>query len=337
MLTKKTTMTLLVTAALLIPVLCRAADVIDQDVSPRVKKIYLEPEQTLWDKGDFKSLAAVTLGFDNNVYLDTRRRGDAYSQEFFSTSFASPLSGQTEYFFDYEVMNLAYFDQRKLNMIRNGVFTGLEHKFDKNISLTGGYGFDVIEYYSTGTDDYVEQMIDLELKQNLPQKAFHSLRYDGSYRNYAKRFNRGSDGAVSTKKRDDVRNTFNYEIGKFLSKDMVKLSFEYYNNNSDEKYLNYYDFDSYRFGASLTHLFSDKLFGYLSASRQLRDYRTRTLIANAGAKQEDKTYLYTAAMFYSVNKSLSFGLNYTYRQNTSNEPVERYSGSLLSVSTYYRF
>jgi hypothetical protein len=335
--TKNTWVALAAVAFLAIPAVSFASDVIDQDVSPRVKKIYLEPEQTLWDKGDWKSLAAVSLGYDNNAFLDSRRVGGAYTQEYFSTSFASPLSDRTEYFFDYEVMNLSYFDIGRLNLISNGIFTGLEHRFDKNISLTGGYGINVIEYFNTGTDDYVEQLINLKLKQTLPQKMFHSLRYDGSYRNYAKRFNRGSNGAMSTKKRDDVRDTFTYEVGKYFSKDMCKLEFEYYNNNSDEKYLNYYDYNSYRFGASLTHLFTEKLFGYLSASRQLRDYCSRTLINNAGSKQEDKTYIYTAAMFYSVNKSLSFGLNYTYRQNASNEPVERYSGSLMSISTYYRF
>ena len=335
--TKNAWVVLTAVAFMMIPGFCFAADVIDQDVSPRVKKIYLEPEQTLWDKGDFRSLVAVTMGYDNNAFLDTRRRGDVYNQEYVRTSFVSPLSNVTEFSFDYELMNLAYFNEGKLNLVRNGIHTGLEHRIDKNITVSGGYGLDIIEYIKTGVDDFVEQAIDLKVKQELPQKMFHSLRYDGSYRNYAKRFNRSDNGVVGGKKRDDVRNTFNYEIGKFLDKDMLKLNFEYYNNNSDEKYLNYYDFDSYKYGVSLTHLFTDKLFGYFSAARQYRYYRTRTLVADAGAKQEDKTYLLTAAMFYSVNKSLSFGLNYTFRQNKSNEPVERYSGSLLSLSTYYRF
>ncbi len=327
----------LMAVAFSIPALCSAADLMEEEVTPRVKKIYLEAQQTLWEKGDFNNLAAVTVGYDNNAYLDSRRDGDLYTQEFISSSFAGPIWRQTEFFFDYELMNLVYPDHRKLDMIRNGIHTGLDHRLNKNITLSGGYGFDVIEYYHTGTDDYIEQIIDLKFKQTLPEKMFHSLRYDGSYRNYAKRYNRSHDGVVGTKKRDDVRNTFTYEIGKFFEKDMFKLNFEYYNNNSDEKYLNYYDYDSFRFGASLTHLFSTKLFGYLSASRQIRDYRTRTLINDTGANQEDKTYLYTAALFYTVNKALSLGLNYSYRQNKSNEPGERYSGSLMSLSAYYRF
>lgn len=327
----------LTAAVILIPAFCQAADITEEEVTPRVKKIYLEAQQTLWEKGDFNNLAAVTIGYDNNAFLDSRRAGDIYTQEFVSTSFAGPIWRQTEFFFDYEAMNLVYPDHRKLDMIRNGIHTGLERRMNKNITVSGGYAFDIIEYYHTGTDDYFEQVLDLKVKQTLPRKMFHSLRYDGSFRNYDKRYNRSDTGIVGTKKRDDVRNTFTYEIGKFFEKDMLKLNFEYYNNNSDEKYLNYYDYDSYRFGASLTHLFSTKVFGYLSAARQLRDYRTRSLINNPGAKQEDKTYLCTAALFYSVNKSLSFGLNYSYRQNNSNEPGERYSGSLTSFSAYYRF
>ena len=44
---------LVIAVILFMPAVCIAADVIDQEVSPGVKKIYLEPEQTLWDKGDF--------------------------------------------------------------------------------------------------------------------------------------------------------------------------------------------------------------------------------------------------------------------------------------------
>lgn len=331
------TISILIAGLILAPALCSAADYAEEEVTPRVKKIYLEPERTLYEKGDFNFLAAVTMGYDNNAFLNSRRDGGAYTQEFLSASFASPVWRRSEFFFDYELMNLVYADFPKLDMIRNAIHTGLDHRLNKDITLSGGYGFDVIEYYHTGTDDYVEQIIDLKFKQNLPHKMFHNLRYDGSYRNYAKRYNRSGNGEVGTKKRDDVRNTFTYEVGKFFEKDMLKFNFEYYNNNSDEKYLNYYDYDSFKFGASLTHLFTKKLFGYLSASRQIRDYRTRTLINDAGCNQEDKTYLMTAALFYSVNKSLSFGLNYTYRQNRSNEPGERYSGSLTSLSAYYRF
>ena len=333
---KNTWFSLVIAVILFMPAVCIAADVIDQEVTPGVKKIYLEPEQTLWDKGDFKFLTALTVGYDNNAYLDPRRDGDAYTQQYFRGTFASPLSKQTEFSFDYEFMNLMYSGESKLDLTSNRIHTGMEHKLTKDIRVSGGYGFDIVEYINTGTDDYVEQMIDVKLSQNLPQKMFHSIRYDGSYRNYDKRLNRGPDGITGTKKRDDARNTVTYEVGKFLNKDMLKFNLEYYNNNSDEKYLNYYDYDSYRFGSSLTHLFTDKVFGYISASRQLRYYRSR-MIVNDTPKQEDKTYLITTALFYSVSKALSFGVNYTYRQNTSNEPVERYSGSLLSVSTYYRF
>lgn len=323
--------------SLVLPSVAGAADRLEHDVTPGVKKIYLEPEQTLWDKGDFKFLTAVTAGYDNNTYLDSRRLGDAYMQEYFRGTFASPMSDRSVFSFDYEFMNLMYADYKKLDLVRNGIHTGIEHKIDDTIRVSGGYAFEVVEYINTGSDDYVENALDVKISHDLPYKMFHSLRYDGSYRNYSRRFNRGPAGVTGTKKRDDVRNTLNYEFGKYLVKDLLKFNFEYFNNNSDEKYLNYYDYNSYKLGISLTHLFTEKVFGYLSVSRQFRDYESRTLTTNPASLQEDKTDLIAAALFYSLNKSLSFGLNYTYRQNKSNEPVERYSGSLVSISTYYRF
>ena len=335
--TKNAFMVLAAAAVLLIPGLSRGSDTVDQDVSPRVKKIYLEPQQTLFDKGDFKSLVAVTVGFDDNAHLDSQRTADAYTQQYFKTTFSSPMSKQTIWSLDYEIMNLAYFDESDLDVISTAAHTGWEHKIDKDVSVSGGYQINVVEYINTGEDDFFEQAIDLGWKQNLPNKMFHSIGYDGSYRNYSRRFNDGPAGVSGGKKRDDIRNTFNYEIGRFLAKDMIKFNVEYYNNNSDEKYLNYYDYDSFKLGASLTHLFTEKFFGYMSFAKQFRDYRSRTLSADASSLEEDRTYLIAAALFYTVNKSLSFGLNYSYRQNKSNEPSERYSGSLVSLSTYYRF
>ena len=113
--------------------------------------------------------------------------------------------------------------------------------------------------------------------------------------------------------------------------------FEYYNNNSNEKFINYYDYDSYKVGASLTHLFSDKLFSYASFARQYRTYRSRSITLDPNFKERDRTYLITAALYYNFTKALSSGLSYSYRQNWSNEPLENYSGSLIALTTYYRF
>ncbi|MBN1913764.1 MAG: hypothetical protein JW788_05120, partial [Candidatus Omnitrophica bacterium] len=124
---------------------------------------------------------------------------------------------------------------------------------------------------------------------------------------------------------------------KFFPKDQLKLGFQYYNNNSSERYLHYYDYDSYKGTASLTHLFNNKTFGYFSFSRERGDYHNRSISTNNGRCQDDRTYVLTSALYYNIKKDFTLGLSYTYRNNYSNEPMERYQSSMFTVGTYYKF
>jgi hypothetical protein len=320
-----------------LPIFCFATDVLEEEVTPRIRKIYLEPERSIWEKGEIKFLLAVSGGYDNNTHLDSQRDADVYMQTFLKSTYASPVSKKTDLVMDYTIMSLLYADESNLDLITNYIHAGLDHKLNEKFIFSTGYGLDIIENINSGLDDYTENAIDAKLKQKLANKMYQSLGYILAYRMYSRRYTRLATAEETTKKRNDLRNTLEYEIGKFLSKDLIKLTVQYYNNNSNDPYLHYYDYDSWRIGASLTHIFDDKVSGYLSVSRQYRDYRNRTLIYDPGIKENDTTYLLTSALYYNVNKSLALGLSYTYRKNSSNEPIERYSGSLISVSTYYRF
>ncbi len=313
-----------------------AVNISEEEISPR-KKIYLEPPKTILEKANYKFLLGGSAGYDSNTHLDSQRDGDAYMQTFFRGAFSSPLSEKTKGLFDYEFMNLMYSSEPTLDLIRNGIRLGTDYKISDKWSFLTNYRFDSIEYLGTGIDDYLDNSIEFKVKNNLPMNMFHSLGYDFLWRTFAKRYTRVTATTYSDKERNDLRSTVNYEIGKYFTKDLFKINFEYFNNNSNETYLKYYDYDSYKVGSSFTHIFTDKVTGMCSFSRRLRKYRSRTLINDAGAYEWEKTYEGSTALFYSLNKSLSFGLNYTYRQNNSNEPIDSYSGSLISLSSYYRF
>lgn len=341
----------------LIPVISYAADRSEEDVTPRsekifmepqrpqqksIKKIRLDPEKSIIEKGKWKFLLAETLGYDTNAALDSLKETDYFSQTFFRASFTSPFSEKTTALFDYEMMNLMYASNSRLDLVRNGVRLGLDHKLTDEVTAGVTYNFDYVNFIHRKndadiSDDFIDNSIEFKIRQALPKKMFHSVAYDTLYRSYTERYIRLNPTTFSTKERNDWRNTLKYEIGKYFSKDLLKAQFEYYNNNSTEQYLKYYDYESLKFGVSLTHLFNNKISGLLAFSRQFRDYRSRTLIADPAVTELEKTGLATAALFYSLNKSVSFGLNYTYRQNTSNEPIDKYSGSLISVSTYLKF
>ena len=319
------------------PLAAVAADDPVDGFSPRIRKVYLEPERSVLKKGKFRFLLAGTAGYDNNANLDSERQGDSFFQDYFKASFALPLSEKTDARADYELVHLLYAANSKLDLMSNGARLGLDHKLSQDIVLSTGYSVDMIDYINTGSDDYLDNALDVKVTQQLPHKMFHSLACDVLFRYYDHRYTRTPLAASSDKPRNDWRNTVSYEIGKYFKKDLLKFNVSCFNNNSNDTYLHYYDYNSYKAGASVTHLFNNKLSGLLSYAKQFRDYRTRSLVADPGKTEFERSDLGTAALFYSLNKSVSFGLNYTYRQNYSNEPIDKYSGSIISLSTYYKF
>ena len=293
--------------------------------------------QSFFREGEIKYLATLTQGYDSNVWLDSRRDGDGYMQLFFRPTFTSAINDKLKGILEYEVMSLMYMTESNADLLTNTLGVGTDYEISKDLKFSTMYRFSSTELIHSGEDDFLDNSLELKLAQKLPNKIFHNLSYELMYKNYQERKLRTSSAVLSEKEREDERHTAAYEIGKYFPNDLFKVKFQYYNNDSNEAFLKFYDFDSYKIGASLTHLFNKKFFCYASFSRQWRDFRSRTLSLDANFKEWDRTYLAVLALYYNLSKQMTLGFNYTYRENWSNEPLENYSGSLISVSTSYKF
>jgi hypothetical protein len=260
-----------------------------------------------------------------------------YSQQFFKATFESPLSRKTRIEASYEIMSLLYADESDLDLLRNSVSFGIEHSLNSKVTVSTGLNLDAVNYVNYGHDDYYEPDVFVKVRQSLPDKFYHSLAYDLAYQTYPTWLTATVEGPESDEKRADFRNTFLYEVGKYFEKDLAKVYFEFFRNTSNVRFLDYYNYQSYKLGSSLTHIFNDKIMGYLSGYWQCRPFSGRTLINDAGRHERDYTYVLSAAGYYTLNRSTTVGLSYAYRQNNSNEPTEKYSGSLISATAYYRF
>ncbi|MCM8774134.1 MAG: outer membrane beta-barrel protein [Candidatus Omnitrophica bacterium] len=311
---------------------------LEKEVPPSyTESSFLGRLKSFFRDGELKSLVLVNEGYDNNVWLDSRREGDVYTQVIFRPRFTSPISEKIRGILDYELMSLVYMDESNANLIINTLGFGGEFDINDELKFSKSYHFSLTEYPNSGNDDFYDNSLELKLTHKLPQKMFHSLGYEFLFRNYQERKIRLSPINYSDKEREDKRHSVDYEIGKYFSKDLFKIKFQYYNNNSNDSYLKYYDYDSYKIGVSLTHIFNDRFFSHTSFSRQWRDFSGRTISTDPSTKEWDRTYLVIVGLYYKFNKDLTLGVSYTYRENWSNESIENYSGSLIALNTSYRF
>ncbi len=284
-----------------------------------------------------KIFAAALQGYDNNVFLNSDRKQDGFSEAIFDVSVANPLNGRWDVLSGASAHNITYWDSSAASLVDTNIRLGFEGKLPADITLTVLDNIELLEYYSNRDGEYVGNKTGFSLRQKLPNNFFHAIGYEYFYKNYSERKALNGWGGNSDKDRADNRNTVNYELGVYLKKAMIKVFGEYYLNDSNDSFMDYYKYDSRRFGASAMYLFTDKLNGYLSFIHQRRGFSDRTIPDDSTIHEHDKTYLTSTSLFYDIFKNTTLGLNYSYRQNNSNNPTQKYSGSITTLGLYCRF
>lgn len=284
-----------------------------------------------------KLLLSAAQGYDNNVFLDSRRVHDTFSEGILDASVAYSLSGRWDFIGGVSVHDITYWKATDANLIDTELKLGFEGKLPWNITVTPYNSIELLEYQANDDGEYVGDRAGLVLKQKLPNNFFHSFAYEFFYKNYSDRKALQGNGLPSDEDREDHRNTVYYDLGVYLKKSMFKVFGEYYINKSNDHYLDYYDYDSVKLGSSMIYLFTDKMSAYLSYYRQFRDYSHRTIPDDSTVGEKDRTWVANASLFYDIHKNATLGFSYTYRQNLSNNPIQKYSGSVTSLGLYCRF
>ena len=284
-----------------------------------------------------KLLVAAIQGYDNNVFLDPRREHDTFSEAILDASVIYPLNGRWDVIGGVSAHDITYWKATDANLIDTDLKLAFEGKLLAGMTLNAYNDIEIVEYQANDDGEYIGDKAGFVLKQKLPKNFFHSLRYEFFYKNYSDRKARNGWGGFSDRDRQDDRNTVYYDLGVYLRKSMFKVFGEYFLNDSNDIYLDYYDYDSIRLGSSMIYLLTDKMSTSLSYYRQFRDYSDRTIPGDNTVGEKDRTWVTTASLYYDIRKNTTLGLNYSYRQNLSNNPAQKYSGSIASLGLYCRF
>ena len=117
----------------------------------------------------------------------------------------------------------------------------------------------------------------------------------------------------------------------------VKVKNRYYFNESNDEYMDYYDYQAERVNLYTAYPLTEKLSVLLSGGYQYKDFKSRTITTDADKKEHDHLMTLGSGINYKILPSFYISANYTYRQNYSNDPMQEYSGSVSTAGINYFF
>jgi len=281
--------------------------------------------------------AAVFSGYDSNVNLSSEREGDIFTEFLYSLDFSKPLSEDVNFLFDYDldILNYGEFTDSS-NMLNHLKFT--LYKNFKSGRVGGGYDFGALYYPRNEDGNFLFHKGFIYFQKRISKNTNHKIQFEYGLKDYTDQ-NALAD-AISTyqnKDRLDRRLSASYAIrSKVFPKLNVGLKTKFSSNDSNSRYLDFYDYLSWKQTLSLDYKLLDDLYLAFNFSYRRKEYDARN-ITIGGKLQVDDLFAGTLGLIYRLNRKQSLSLHYTYRQNNSNDSLEEYSENLITCGWQYKF
>ncbi|MFQ5953179.1 MAG: hypothetical protein ACE5JK_07230, partial [Candidatus Omnitrophota bacterium] len=279
----------------------------------------------------------IQPGYDNNVDLNSKRRKDGFLQSTANAEIDYPLTETMKVEGGVDLFTTIYYIYNVDNIFDVAPYIELDWWITEDYRWQNKIMYDYFSYPNDKASTYSSVQLSTDMRQYLSDSVYHEIEYRYSERWYPDRKATRNDGIRDNADRKDNRNTIKYTIGASSATLYLKLSNELYHNNSNDNFMDYYDYLVYRVRPSITYFFTDNIFANTNFSYKLILYDDRRVRENTERTVRDNTFTWGTSLFYDLTKNIMLGVTYVYTENVSNEPFNKYSGSIASGGVYYTF
>jgi hypothetical protein len=293
-----------------------------------------------WWFQNFKPEISIDIqqGYDNNVNLNPSRDKDAFQQGLFSLELGYDETGNTLLKAGVDVFETIYYKYNDNNLLDVAPYLGFDWEFARDFVWKNQIAFDYFSYPNKSSNTFIGLELKTALRHYLSDILYHELEYNYIQRWYTKRKIVLVNAGTGTEEREDTRNKIKYTWGVFLfDSAFLKLSNEFYYNDSNDEFQEYYDYWAYKVKPSVMYFFTDKLYAYGSCSWKYRDYKDRRNTEDAEETVTENTWIFSSSLYYDVTENLTFELTCSYSENYPSDPFYKYSGTIVTGGFFYSF
>jgi len=285
----------------------------------------------------FASSAGLSFGYDTNVNLSTTKKGDGFEQLLFSSGFTKPWVKGARFTFNYDLGVINYGEITDASNILNHFRFGVHQKLS---SFVAGTGDDLgVLYYPNNEDgNFLFHKGFLYVRQNISRKLYHQLMLEAGIKDYSEQ--KAIGDTISTfqnKERLDRRQSAEWSVGYSLTpKLLLKFLTRFSVNDSNARYVDFYDYKSYEFSPRVNYRLSKKVELFSGIGYLRKNYKTR-VVTLTNYKEKDNIYSANAGLRYLPDKNDILTLLYSYRDNSSNDSIQEYSENVISCGWQHNF
>jgi len=291
------------------------------------------------DAVEFHITGSATLSHDSNTRLDSSKKSDLFASQDINIHVKHPLSNTVNWVSKYHVFNTNYFEATDINNFYQTAKTGLDKKITDRSYINGSYIFSSLSFPNDENGDTISHGGEVALRTYLNRDVRFKNGFRYSFSDFTnRRIHLGSgDLSLGDNRADDGYTVFSRVDWKIQPNAQLHLGYRFFFNESNDEYLDFYDYQSHRIRAGLTLRPHAKVILHGSFTYEFKDYASRTLFVDPTTEQEDDAYTIHAGVRYRWYKNVAVGYSFLWRQKDSNEPTQEYNNIIQTLGIYFKF
>jgi len=289
------------------------------------------------DRVSVSGFADIQQGYDNNVDLNSKRHKDGFLQSSASVDVTYEQTDDLKFKAGLDKFSTIYYKYNANNLFDLSPYVGVDYQILPNLVSKNRFIYDYFWYPNYKESTFSGIVLSSYLRHFISRDLYHEIGYEylkrwyPDQKTYLVNVRKGDDDRI------DDRYRVKYNIGYYGRRFYVGLSNEYSWNDSNDTYQDYYDYWTYRVRPTFMYFFTEKIYTDLSLIYKHIHYKDRRSSEDVNKLVRDNTYILSTSLYYDITKALTLGMTYSYSENTSNDPFQKYSGSIVTGGLYCNF
>ena len=284
----------------------------------------------LKDRLAFSFYIDVQQGFDTNVDLDSKKHSDGFIQSVGNAEVGYKVLDTVTLKGGLDIFETIYYTYNDNNIFDTAPYVAVDWQVYPGFTWKNKVLYDYYWYPNDRRSTYSGAEYHTYLRHFVTETIYHEPGYEYIHRWYPDRKVSKNDGSIDNADREDSRHKMKWTVGVYFPNSLIKVSNEFYHNDSNDMFQDYYDYWVYRLRPSAMYFLTDSLYVSASFVYKLISYDDRRSTQNQAAIVHDDTYIATGSVFYDVTKNFTLSFTYSYSENQSNDPFQKYSDSIVS-------